>query len=94
MSSPTRLKTRRIPRTLLRVGLVMSAAGVAVAAGGTATAGAMPADKARALARGNPSATAIAGLTEMLVLSNPLSNTIETQVGDFKKISTKGLTHF
>ncbi|GAU65096.1 hypothetical protein SSP35_01_04330 [Streptomyces sp. NBRC 110611] len=92
MPSPSRPQTGRVPRTLLRVGLVISAAGAVAAAGSAATAGALPADKARALAHGNPTATTIAGLTEALVFTNPLSNTVETQVGDFQPISTKSLT--
>ncbi|MFF8784103.1 hypothetical protein [Streptomyces sp. NPDC015125] len=43
MPSHARLKPSRIPRTLLRAGLVISAAGAAIAAGGAATASAAPA---------------------------------------------------
>ncbi|MFE1175128.1 hypothetical protein [Streptomyces sp. NPDC058773] len=43
MPSHARPKASRIPRTLLRAGLVISAAGAALAAGGAATASAAPA---------------------------------------------------
>ncbi|UKY52343.1 hypothetical protein [Streptomyces inhibens] len=43
MPSHARPKPSRIPRTLLRAGLVISAAGSAIAAGGAASAGAAPA---------------------------------------------------
>ncbi|WP_407287726.1 hypothetical protein [Streptomyces sp. BP-8] len=42
MLFPVRPKPGRAPRTLLRVGLVVSAAGAAIAAGGAATASAAP----------------------------------------------------
>ncbi|MFD8545132.1 hypothetical protein [Streptomyces sp. NPDC059649] len=43
MPSHARPKPSRVPRTLLRAGLVVSAAGAALAGGGAATAGAAPA---------------------------------------------------
>lgn len=59
MPSPSRPKPSRVPRTLLRAGLVVSAAGAAIAAGGAATASA---DAASVLTRNTDTGAAASGL--------------------------------
>lgn len=65
MPSHARPKPSRVPRTLLRAGLVISAAGAALAAGGAATASAAPA----AADRGTDTGAAASGLTGALLHS-------------------------
>ncbi|WP_327704577.1 hypothetical protein OG530_25355 [Streptomyces decoyicus] len=85
MPSHARPKPSRIPRTLLRAGLVISAAGAAIAAGGAATATAAP---AAAPERSTDTGATASALTGALVNSlggglgpvknlqvNPLANT-------------------
>ncbi|BDH15271.1 hypothetical protein [Streptomyces hygroscopicus] len=84
MPSHARPKPSRIPRTLLRAGLVISAAGAAIAAGGAATAAAAP----KAPERSSDTGATASALTGALVNSlggglgpvknlqvNPLANT-------------------
>ncbi|MFI7101266.1 hypothetical protein ACIBK8_18055 [Streptomyces sp. NPDC050161] len=106
MASHARPKPRRIPRTLLRAGLTVSAAGAALAAGGTAHADVIPTTSADT----NATASALTGaLTtsvggalhpiKTLQLNplaktpvDPLTNGVGTQVADFKPIGTQLLT--
>lgn len=108
MPSHARPKTGRVPRAVLRAGLVISAAGAAVAAGGAATAGAAPVPvrstdtgaTASALtgAVTNSAAGGVGPLKSIQLdpLANtsvdPLNNAVGTQIGDFKPLSTRALT--
>ncbi|MFE3885248.1 hypothetical protein ACFXPQ_20465 [Streptomyces lydicus] len=108
MPSHARHKSSRIPRTLLRAGLVISAAGAAIAAGGAATASAAPAPAERPSEAGATASAltgallnSAAGLGTVKSLPvnplantpvNPLANTVSTQVADFKPVSTSLLT--
>ncbi|MEU5208087.1 hypothetical protein [Streptomyces sp. NPDC020742] len=66
MPSHARPKPSRVPRTLLRAGLLVSAAGAALAAGGTATASAAP---ATAPAHGTDTGATASALTGALLHS-------------------------
>ncbi|MER0482274.1 hypothetical protein ABR737_28720 [Streptomyces sp. Edi2] len=108
MPSHARLKSSRIPRTLLRAGLVISAAGAAIAAGGAATASAAPAAAERPSDTGATASAltgallnSAAGLSTVKNLPvnplantpvDPLANTVSTQIADFKPVSTSLLT--
>ncbi|MGW1374965.1 hypothetical protein ACWD6P_11930 [Streptomyces sp. NPDC002446] len=85
MPSQVRSHSRRVPRTLLRAGLVVSAAGAAIAAGGAATASA---DTASFLARNTDTSAAAKGVHTALrhsaagglgpvknIQLNPMANT-------------------
>ncbi|QTZ93735.1 hypothetical protein [Streptomyces auratus] len=61
MPSHARPKPSRIPRTLLRAGLVISAAGAAIAAGGAATASAAPASATERSTDTGAAASALTG---------------------------------
>ncbi|MFF7230511.1 hypothetical protein BX264_4429 [Streptomyces sp. 2333.5] len=61
MPSHARPKPSRIPRTLLRAGLVISAAGAAIAAGGAATASAAPASATQGSTDTGAAASALTG---------------------------------
>ncbi|MFI9355885.1 hypothetical protein ACWGLP_12755 [Streptomyces lydicus] len=66
MPSHARPRTGRVPRTLLRAGLAVSAAGAALAAGGAATANAAPAP---APAHGTDTGATASALTGALLHS-------------------------
>ncbi|MCB5909597.1 hypothetical protein [Streptomyces pinistramenti] len=106
MASHARPKPSRIPRSLLRAGLTVSAAGAALAAGGTAHAEVVPVSSADT----NATASALSGaLTTSLggavnpvrnlqlnplakTPVDPLTNGVGTQVADFKPVGTELLT--
>ncbi|MEU9124082.1 hypothetical protein AB0C96_30185 [Streptomyces sp. NPDC048506] len=108
MPSHARPKTGRLPRTALRVGLVISAAGAAVTAGGAATAGAtvVPVTKSDVSATKSALTGAVlhgtagsVGPVKNLQLDpfaktsvDPLTNSVGTQVADFKPVTTADLT--
>ena len=107
MASHARPKPRRFPRSLLRAGWAVSAAGAALAAGGTASAHAAP--PAPGSDAGAP-ASALAGALlesagggiaplknlQLDPLANtpvdPLTNAVGTQIADFKPVSTAAAT--
>ncbi|WP_407550230.1 hypothetical protein QOM21_14045 [Streptomyces sp. Pv4-95] len=107
MASHVRSKPSRFPRALLRAGLVVSAAGAALAAGGAAGAQAAPTPSAdnsggRAAALADAvldtagGSIATAKNLQLNPLANtpvdPLSNSVGTQIADFKPVSTAAAT--
>ncbi|MFH8568970.1 hypothetical protein [Streptomyces sp. NPDC017993] len=107
MTSHARPNPGRFPRALLRAGLVVSAAGAALAAGGAAGAHAAPTPAAN---DSGGRATALAGAlldaaggsvsgvkhVQLDPLANtpvdPLNNIVGTQIADFKPVSTAAAT--